>query len=540
MRFSSRRAAVSTAASLFCLLLLLLCIPAAPAGAAPADPAAPVGAERLAAIDSYVQGRMRATGAPGIAYAVVGPDGPVHRRSWGSDGRGDPVTADTPFLWGSVAKPVTATAVLTLVQDGRLRLDDRVVDHLPDFRFGGPGHASRVTVRHLLAQTAGLPESATFAVADCFDADCPGPAGRVGALDGVRPLGPPGTRYAYTSANYLVLAAVVESVTGRPFAEHLRRSVLDPAGMGGAIADRASARRRDLAPGHQYLWGRPAAIADGMDDGGAAYGYLGGDLNDLAAFASLQLRQGRTADGRTVLTPGSVRLTREENRTADGAGTGYGLGWRVGGLDGPLDDAVWHTGGTPGYSAMLFLLPERNLALVLEQNLYGLLQDEAVMEVGFGAARILADGRTPEDGASPSLYHWAVWGTTVPAAALVLAAGRSALLLRRRPAPAPRRTVSTVLWCLAGGAPLIALAPVADRMGPGQLADWVPDVAVSLWTAVAAGAVTALLRIALAVRGARGRGTGPGPVPVGAGRSAVPHAGGAGGGRGWSGRRDRR
>ncbi|MGW1352300.1 serine hydrolase domain-containing protein [Streptomyces sp. NPDC002409] len=512
MRFSSRRAAASTAASLFCLLLLLLCVPAAPAGAAPTGPAAPVGAERLAAIDSYVRGRMGATGAPGVSYAVVGPDGPVHRRSWGSDGRGDPVTADTPFLWGSVAKPVTATVVLTLVQDGRLRLDDRVVDHLPDFRFGGPGHASRVTVRHLLAQTAGLPGSATFAVADCFDADCPRPAERVGALDDVRPLGPPGTRYAYTSANYLVLAAVVESVTGRPFAEHLRRSVLDPAGMDGAIADRASARRRNLAPGHQYLWGRPAAIADGVDDGGASYGYLGGDLNDLAAFASLQLRQGRTADGRTVLTPESVRLMREGNRTADGAGTGYGLGWRVGGLDGPLDDAVWHTGGTPGYSAMLFLLPERNLALVLEQNLYGLLQDEAVMEIGFGAARILADGRAPEGGASPSLYHWAVWGTTVPAAALVLAAGRSALLLRR-PAAASRRTVSTVLWCLAGGAPLIALALVADRMGPGQLANWVPDVAVSLWTAVAAGAVTALLRIALAARGARGRGRGTGPAP---------------------------
>jgi len=162
---------------------------------------------------------------------------------------------------------------------------------------------------------------------------------------------------------------------------------------------------------------------------------------------------------------------------------------------------------------MLFLLPERNLALVLEQNLYGLLQDEAVMEIGFGAARILADGRAPEGGASPSLYHWAVWGTTVPAAALVLAAGRSALLLRR-PAAASRRTVSTVLWCLAGGAPLIALALVADRMGPGQLANWVPDVAVSLWTAVAAGAVTALLRIALAARGARGRGTGPAPGPV--------------------------
>ncbi len=166
------------------------------------------------------------------------------------------VTADTPFLWGSVAKPVTATAVLTLVQDGRLGLDDPVVDHLPAFRFGGPAHAGKVTVRHLLEQTSGLPESATFDVADCYDADCPPPAGRLAALDRIEPTGPPGTDYTYTSANYLVLTAVIEAVTHRPFAEYVRRAVLTPAGMDTAIADRASAREQHLPPGHQLLWGR--------------------------------------------------------------------------------------------------------------------------------------------------------------------------------------------------------------------------------------------------------------------------------------------
>lgn len=192
---------------------------------------------------------MEATRTPGISYAVVGPDGPIHQRSWGTDGQGERVTARTPFLWGSVAKPITSTAVMTLVQDGRLRLGDRIVDHLPSFRFGGAEHASRVTVRHLLNQTAGIPESATFKVADCFDADCPRPAERVGDLDDVQPLGPPGTKYAYTSANYLLLSAVVEAVTKRPFADYLERSVLDPAGMDGAIVDQASARRRSLPRG---------------------------------------------------------------------------------------------------------------------------------------------------------------------------------------------------------------------------------------------------------------------------------------------------
>ncbi|WP_110946039.1 serine hydrolase domain-containing protein [Streptomyces avicenniae] len=512
MPIRPRRAALRAVLLPLCLLLGTATTPAA--SAAPTPTAAP--SDDYAAIDAYVRDRMEATGTPGLSYAVVGPEGPLHRRSWGTDGRGRPVTARTPFLWGSVAKPVAATAVTALVQDGRLGLDDRVTDHLPRFRFGGAGHASRVTVGDLLRHTSGIPASATSLVTDCYAADCPAPAGRLGALDGAEPLGPPGGVYAYTSANYLVLAAVVEAVTGRSFADHLEESVLGPAGMDSAFADRASAARRGLTPGHQLLWGRPAAIADGVDDHGAAYGYLGGDLDDLAAFAAFQLRTGTTADGEPVLTPATVRLMREETvLRPGGAGTGYGAGWRVGGLDAPLDRAVWHTGATPGHSAMLFLLPERGTALVLQQNLYGLLQDEEIMAVGFGAARMLAGGTAPTDGASVSPYDLAIWGTTALALAMVVAACRSALLLRRRVVPSSvlRRTTSTVLWFLAGAAPCAGLLVVIDRVGLGQMTTWLPDVTVAAGVAAVAGAVTAVLRLVLVTRAPRARADVTGAAP---------------------------
>ncbi|MGI5206543.1 serine hydrolase domain-containing protein [Spirillospora sp. CA-108201] len=471
-------------AALLALLILLLCVPPGPASAS---------AGPYAEIDAYVRDRMKATHSPGLGYAVVGPGGPLHQRAWGTDGRGERVTPRTPFLWGSLAKPVTATAVMTLVQSGRLRLDDRVSDRLPGFRFGGPAHASKVTIRHLLTQTAGIPASATSKVTDCHGSGCPGAAGRLGALNGVEPLGPPGTRYAYTSANYLVLTAVVESVTGRPFADHLRQAVLGPAGMDGTVADAESARRRKLSPGHQFFWGAPAATADGFDEHGAGYGYLGGDLDDLAAFASLQLRAGAP-----VLTAESARLMRQEGLLPGGGGTGYGLGWRVGGLDAPLDTAIWHTGATPGYSAMLFLLLRRNVALVLQQNVYGLTQDAAIMQVGFGAARTLAGG---EPGGAPSAsgYLLAVWGLTAAAIALVVAAGRSVLLLRR-PASAPPRIAATAAWTVTGASPLLALVALGGMGQLRPLLTWVPDVFLAGCAAACAGAVLAALRLAFAVR----------------------------------------
>ncbi|GAA2636489.1 serine hydrolase domain-containing protein [Actinomadura fulvescens] len=480
-------------ALLFCLLV---CTPVAPASAQ---------SHPYEAIDAFVRDRMKATHTPGIAYAVVGPDGPIHQRTWGTDGRGKPVTPQTPFLWGSVAKPVTATAVMTLVQSGRLRLTDRVVDYLPDFRFGGAAHARQVTIGHLLNQTAGLPEAATFKVTDCLGSGCPTPAQRISALNGGKPLGPPGTKYAYTSANYLLLTAIVEAVTKRPYAEYLRPAVLEPAGMKGAIADIGSAKKRNLPPGHQLLWGIPSAIADGYDEHGAGYGYLGGDLNDLAAFASFQLRSGQTTDGKAVLTPGSVRLMREEGKLSSGEGSGYGLGWSINALDAPLDRALWHTGATFGYSSVLILLPEKNIALVLQQNLYGFLHNDAVMHTGFGAAKLLAGG-TPSKAPSASTYYLTVWGITALALGLILATGRSALLLRRRPAASSlRRRIATAAWTLAGALPLLIAVPAMSQMSPGQMMNWVPDAFAALCVAVAAGLATITLRVTLALRTTRNR-----------------------------------
>lgn len=70
---------------------------------------------------------MAAVGTPGLAYAVVSPEGVEHAAAFGVDGDGVPVTSRTPFLWGSVAKPVTATAVLTLVGEGLIDLDATVL-----------------------------------------------------------------------------------------------------------------------------------------------------------------------------------------------------------------------------------------------------------------------------------------------------------------------------------------------------------------------------------------------------------------------------
>ncbi|MFF6772299.1 hypothetical protein ACFY8W_01905 [Streptomyces sp. NPDC012637] len=176
---------------------------------------------------------------------------------------------------------------------------------------------------------------------------------------------------------------------------------------------------------------------------------------------------------------------------------------------------MWHTGATPGYSAVLFLLPESNLALVLQQNLHGLLHDGAVTQAGFGAARILAGGTAPTDAPSAAVYHATIWGLTVLALGLLLQAFHSVRLLRR---PAPLRTTPTALWSLAGTLPAVLLTTALALVGPRALWMWTPDAFAALCGATVAGAAVTALRVALAcTRGQRnapdgGRRGEPGPA----------------------------
>jgi CubicO group peptidase (beta-lactamase class C family) len=137
-----------------------------------------------------------------------------------------PNTPDTKFRIASVSKPVVAILVMKMVEQGKISLDARVSDYLPDFRKD----ANKITVRHLLSHTSGLP-------------------GGAGSLDGREMRDPvtreelmkpsaenplefePGTKMRYGGASYVVLAMIVEKIAGKPYGEVLRETIFEPLGM---------------------------------------------------------------------------------------------------------------------------------------------------------------------------------------------------------------------------------------------------------------------------------------------------------------------
>jgi CubicO group peptidase (beta-lactamase class C family) len=253
----------------------------------------------------------------------------------------------TRFRIGSITKAITATAVMLLAQDGRLRLTDSVCQYVG----GCPGTWTPVTIRDLLRHTSGIPDYLPPITLAQFDA--PTPPADLLALVRDRPLlAPAGTAYAYNNTNYVLLGLVIERVSGADYASFLQRRICGPLRMTG------SGYERDFStvPGHATGYGyrtRDTTEVIPTDEAAFADGGLYSTVDDLLRFD--QALYGDRLLSRT--------LVQEMFTPWRGPGTGLpsgaqaGLGWDLR-TEGPGQPVVFHGGQIPGFNGML----ERHLA----------------------------------------------------------------------------------------------------------------------------------------------------------------------------------
>lgn len=420
-------------------------------------------------ISAYLSQWRDANHVPGTVVAIVdGEDVEVHGD--GEDGDGEPVTIDTPFLLGSVAKTFTSTLILRLVADGQLELD------APVGRYAGWLDDPDVTVRQLLTHTSGYRAGDGLEVSERYTT---GPGAVRDAAEDLERTGRPG-RYEYSSANYLVLGAVVEEVTGDPFGQHLEETLIDPLGMvnSAATADRAT----DLPPGHRHWWGRPRPYDPGLDESGAPYGYVASTVDDLATYARAQLSG-------SLLSPAlQAEAQRIQVRTGDERG--YGFGWRVDENGGRT--IVHHTGATPGYFAHVLLVPTQDRAVVVLANTYSEARAPSLAAAARDLEVIASGGQAGVKSGDPLLgaLPWALSGFALLG---FITAWRYRWWPRRRPF---RVLAAAAAVLLAGG--LVAL-PILSGMPLRSLPIWAPDMAVG----VAVGVLTWVAAAVMALRRAR-------------------------------------
>lgn len=202
-----------------------------------------------AAMDAYIQEQMRTWNIPGAALVIIHAGQVVHLGAFGrADSSGRPITPQTPFEIGSCTKSFTALAMMQLAEQGEIALDQPVQRYLPWFRTADAQASARITVRHLLNHTSGLP--ALYSV--MVNPDRATLEIQVRRLQVQTLTSPPGTVYQYSNHNYMTLALIIEAVSGQTYGEYLAQHIFTLLDMRNSFSNPAEAGKHGLSGGHTW------------------------------------------------------------------------------------------------------------------------------------------------------------------------------------------------------------------------------------------------------------------------------------------------
>ena len=312
---------------------------------------APASAQEL---DDFVNDEMRKSALPGLAWAVV-DGGNLTTGAHGvvAKGADAPVTDETRFLIGSISKSFTALAIMQLVEAGKVELDAPVSRYLPLFEERPAGD---ITIRQLLSHTSGFSTLQGNSAPEESETGSDAIARRTAWYAQQAPDYPPGTRWDYSNANYLILGRVIEAASGVRYAEYIASNIFEPLGMEHSYVS-GSGKEGPLAQGHVPWFGSMRAVdAERPGLGSAPQGGIVSTAGDIGRYLRMML------NGKDDLLSAAGKAQMLE--PASDASPGYGLGWMLNGEE----QSAYHTGLSPGFETIAAMIPSKRRGVVVLTN----------------------------------------------------------------------------------------------------------------------------------------------------------------------------
>lgn len=266
-----------------------------------------------------------------------------------------PMRTEHVFKIASITKQFTAVAILQLLEEGKLDLQDEVTKFIPDY----PMQGYKITIEHLLTHTSGILDFAKIRETPNRMAGALTPEQMIDIFK-ERPLRfPPGTQWEYSNSGYFLLGYIIERITGKTYGKFLEEQIFKPAGMSrsffGGETQLVTNRADGYTGGQQGFINAPHISMTHPYAAGAILSTVEDLFKWNQALHSYKLIRKETLE---------KALTRYT--LADGKKTRYGYGWRFGSIqDSP---SFWHAGGINGFTSMAMFLPEEDVFVVLLSN----------------------------------------------------------------------------------------------------------------------------------------------------------------------------
>jgi len=366
------------------LFIALTAFALTPARSQSADP-------KLDALALLAESKMKEYGVPGVAIGILN-NGTISTRTLGVTNVEDPlpVTAHTVYPIASISKTFAATAIMRLVEQGKIDLDAPVRTYLPDFKVRDEAASRDVTVKQLLMHMGGWegqvsgPDRGTETLKNFMT-----------TITDLMQVAPPGAAWSYNNAGFGIAGRVIEVVTGKSINAAFKDLIFTPLGLEHAGTTPSEFIVNRFAAGHLVRNGVPTLQRPFGASASASVGGVGLDITDLMTYAKFHLGEGTSPSGDRILKRETLEMMRTAQAHKQSTDDDIGIAWHLRTV-GPIHTAG-HGGTLSGHILLLELVPDRNFAIGILTNSnvgWRLIQDveREALKSYFGATYALNQG----------------------------------------------------------------------------------------------------------------------------------------------------
>ena len=328
-------------------------------------------------IDSLVDVAMNTMPHAGLSVLVVKDGKVIHSKGYGltSVDSKQKVNEHTGFAIASNSKAFTSAALAILVDAGKLDWNDKVVEHVPEFKMYDPYVTANFTIIDLLTHRSGMalgagdlmffPDGGNFTIDDILK-----------SFQYQKQVSEFRTKFDYDNLLYIVAGEVIHRISGLSWSEFIEQRIMKPLGMTGCAGKLQRLKdKSNIAIPHSTINGKLTPLGEFNIGEGAAAGGIYANVNDLSKWVMMHLNQGKYGD-KTLISEKNHSImwkpytNRRFNLKPDPKNKihfdAYGLAWGINDINGYIQ--ISHTGGLPGMLSKTTLIPELNLGVVVLTN----------------------------------------------------------------------------------------------------------------------------------------------------------------------------
>ncbi|GGG92382.1 class A beta-lactamase-related serine hydrolase [Staphylococcus pragensis] len=314
-------------------------------------------------IDKMITNEMKDDHIPGMSVLIIKHNKVFLNKGYGyaNIDKKVKVSPKTRFEIASNTKAFTGYAIMQLVEDGKIKLNDKISKYIPGFYMKYKGKKEDITVDQLIAQTSGIPGDITDN--DKITKKNNNLAGIVNSIKGRTLDSKPGKQFQYSNMNYDMLGLIVQNVSHESYSNYMKDHIFKPLNMHHSTTKESNEKKADDAQGYKVKYGKAYAYNPDFNLGDNPAAYMMTGTKDLEPWIRFQLNA-HSKQSVLIKETHQPKVKTEENSSP----TSYGTGWFID--ESTKDTLVYHLGTLENYSSYIILNPKKDYGIVVLANAY--------------------------------------------------------------------------------------------------------------------------------------------------------------------------